>query len=183
MRFYLLIFIFFCCFACNQQAKQQSEFLEVRVTRQTALEGGETLILRKINKEWSAELLGDGYRFSCLYKKSVRPKSGWEEFWKNLKDKGFLEISDGRRLSSWEDGNEYLVEINNQHNWKRYSFRNPDNLKTKESEQIKNIGDLISLEFETPMFKGDYSRAIIGDYLIEQCKNYTGQDKVNQHSQ
>ena len=171
----LISVLFVFCFGCNpqveQKIEQKNEFLEVRINRWTALEGGEIFVLRKINNDWSAMLLGDGDRFSCLYNKSVQPKSNWEDFWKQLQSNGLLEISDGRRLSNSLDGRGYYVEIIYQNNIKRYSFKDPEGLKTKESEQIQKIGDLISKEFETPMFSGKYGRGEIGDYLIEQCKN------------
>jgi hypothetical protein len=176
--FFLIFAVILLCLSCHKKAEQKAEFLEVRITRQTALEGGETLVLRKINDEWSALLLGDGYRFSCLYQKAVQPKSGWENFWRELQSKGLLEISDGRRLSSPIDGNRFKAEINYQNNVKQYLFENPQDLKTKESEQIQNIGNLISREFETPMFFADYDRGAVGDYLTEQCKNYHSQDSI-----
>ena len=176
----LLIFaMLFFCFACNKQVEQKPDFLEVRITRQTALEGGETLVLRKIDNDWSAMLLGDGYRRSCLYQKSVQPKSGWENLWKELLSNGLLEIADGRRLTNSIDGNQYIVEINYQNKLKRYQFENPDELKTKDSEQLRNIGNLISREFETPMFASNYKRGEVGDYLTEQCRNYSGQDSIH----
>ena len=181
--FLLTIFLFSFCFGCNpqveQKTEQKNEFIEVRINRWTALEGGEILVLRKINKDWSAMLLGDGDRFSCLYQKSVQPKSGWEDLWKQLQSNGLLEISDGRRLSNYLDGSAYYVEVFYQNNIKRYSFKDPENLKTKEAEQIQNIGDLISNEFETPMFSGKYNRGKVGDYLIEQCKNRPDQDSIH----
>lgn len=167
------------CFSCNQKAERKTEFLEVRITRQTALEGGETLVLRKINEDWSAVLLGDGYRFSCLYKKAVQPKSGWENLWQDLQSNGLLDIPDGRRLNNAIDGSSYKVEVTYQNGLKQYSFENPQELKTKESEQIQNIGNLISNEFETPMFFGDYKRAKVGDYLWQQCENFRSQDSIH----
>ena len=180
MKSCLLIFAMLCfCFACNKQIEQKTDFLEVRITRQTALEGGETLVLRKIDKDWSAMLLGDGYRVSCLYQKSAQPKSGWENLWQELLSGGLLEIADGRRLSNLTDGNRYIVEVNYQNKLKRYQFDNPGELKTKDSEQLRNIGNLISREFETPMFIDNYERGEVGDYLMEQCRSFSGQDSIH----
>lgn len=124
-------------------------------------------------------LLGDGYRFSCLYQKSVQPKSGWENLWEELLSNGVLEIPDGRRMTNSIDGNQYIVEVNYQNKLKRYQFENPDQLKTKDAEQLRNIGNSISREFETPMFISNYERGKVGDYLTEQCRSYSGQDSIN----
>ena len=166
------------CLACGEKPERKTEFLEVRLTRQTALEGGETLVLRRIDKDWSAALQGDGYRFGCLYRKSVEPKSGWENFWRELEANGLLEISDGRRLSNSIDGNSYTVEVTYRNRQKRYVFENPHELKSKESEKIQNIGNLISRELETPLFTGAYNRGKVGDYLREQCKDFSQQDSI-----
>ena len=180
MKKHLLIFsILIFCSSCNQQTEQKPDFIEVRITRSTALEGGETFVLRKIGKDWSASLLGNGYRFSCLYVKPIQPESNWENLWESLQKEGLLEISDGWRMSNATDGSSYFVEINYQDKLKRYLFENPNNLKTKEAEHIQNIGNLISNEFETPMFFGKYDRGKVGDYLIGQCKSYSGQNSFH----
>jgi hypothetical protein len=165
------------CSACSspdeQKAEQKIEFLEVRINRWTALEGGETLLLRKINKDWSAMLLGDGNRFSCLYQQSVQPKSGWENFWLSLQKEGLLEIPDGKYdVGGWLDGSGFVVEVFYQDALKRYSFFLPEKLETKEAKQILQIGNIISAEFDTPMFKAGYSRKDVGDYLIKECESF-----------
>ncbi|MEO6587710.1 MAG: hypothetical protein ABIP06_00150 [Pyrinomonadaceae bacterium] len=168
----LFIFTFGCNSKSEQKTEQQNEFLEVRINRWTALEGGEIFVLRKINKDWSATLLGDGDRFSCYYQKNVQPKSGYENLWNELQKAGLLEIPDGKiEDARWEDGSGFVVEINFQDKLKRYSFANPKRLKTEESKQILNIGDLINREFVTPVFISDYNRGKVGDYLIENCKD------------
>lgn len=170
-KYWLILFVLFC-FACNQPTTQKNEFLEVRINRWTALEGGETLVLRKINKEWSAMLLGDGDRFSCYYQKIVQPKSDYENFWLALLKEGLLEIPDGKfDVSGYTDGSGFIVEINYQNKLKRFSFRIPEELKTIDSKRILNIGDLISHEFNTPVFLSTYDRGKVGEYLIENCKD------------
>ncbi len=174
--FFLLAFCFGCISQVEQKVEQKNEFLEVRINRWTALEGGETLVLHKINKDWSASLLGDGDRFSCYYQKDVQPKSGWEDFWISLQKEGLLEIPDGKyEVGGWTDGSGFVAEINYQGKLKRYSFFFPQMLETKEARQILNIGDLINREFDTPVFVGDYERGKVGEYLIENCKSFRKQ--------
>ena len=170
-RYWLFIFLLFC-FSCNQPTKEKREFLEVRINRWTALEGGETLVLRKVNEEWSAMLLGDGNRFSCYYQKNVQPKSGYESFWIALKKEGLLDIPDGKYdASGYMDGSGFISEVTYQDKLRRFSFRIPEELKTTEAGQILKIGDLISREVDTPMFISNYDRGKVGDYLIENCKD------------
>lgn len=170
--FLLSILYLGCESKIEQKVEQKNEFLEVRITRWTALEGGETLVLRKINKDWSAMLLGDGERFSCLYQKPVQPKSDWENLWLSLQKEGLLEIPDGNYTNDCcTDGSGFIVEVFHQDKLKRYWFRIPERLNTKESKQILSIGDLISREFDTPVFVSDYDRGKVGEYLIEKCKD------------
>ncbi len=181
-RFLPLVVLFLFCFGCNsrveQETKQRNEFIEVRIKRWTALEGGETFLLRKINQDWSAMLLGDGSRFGCLYQKSVRPKSDWNTLLLSLQAEGLLEIPDGNYTAGgWTDGSGFIVEVFYEEKLKRYSFFLPEVLKTKESKQILNIGDLISREFDTPVFVADYDRGEVGEYLIEKCKTFRENNK------
>ncbi len=181
-KFLLIFGLFLLCFGCasqvEQKIEQKNDFLEVRINRWTALEGGETLVLRKINKDWSAMLLGDGSRFSCLYQKSVQPKSDWGNFWLSLQKEGLLEIPDGDySAGGWTDGSGFIVDVFYQKKLKRYSFFLPEKLNTKESKQILNIGNLISGEFDTPLFSANYDRGRVGDYLIEKCKVFRESDK------
>jgi hypothetical protein len=170
-----VVFIF--CSSCGSQierkVKQKNEFLEVRIIRWTALEGGETFVLRKVDKEWTAMLLGDGSRFSCLYQKSVRPKSDWDDLWTSMQKDGLLDIPDGNfTAGGWNDGSGFIVDIFYKDQLKRYSFFLPEMLKTKEARQILDVGNLIGQEFDTPVFVENYDRGKLGDYLIENCKDY-----------
>lgn len=161
--------------ACNSGVQQEDEhkqaFLEVRIRRWTALEGGEIFVLRKINHEWSAMLLGDGVRFSCAYQKTVQPKSGWDVLWASLQESGLMEIPDGNYTTNCcTDGNGFDAEVFYLGRLKRFSFFLPEKIDTKEAKQIQNIGDVVSREFDTPMFLADYSRNDVGEYLIDNCR-------------
>jgi hypothetical protein len=169
----LLLFAGSCGSRIEQRPEQKDAFLEVRIARWTALEGGEILVMRKVNDEWSAMLLGDGTRFSCLYQKSVKPKSGWDNLWVVLQTKGLLEIPGGNySADGWTDGSGFIVDVFYQDKLKRYSFFLPERVNTRESRQILDIGNLISREFDTPVFAADYDRGKVGDYLINACKEY-----------
>jgi hypothetical protein len=178
-RTWLLVFISILTFACNQPKEQKADFMEIRITRSTALEGGEIFILRKIDKEWSALLIGDGERFSCQYQKSISPKSGWENTWNSLQKEGLLEIPEGEYTTDCcTDGDGYGAEIFYQGKLRRFSFHIPEKIPIKEAKQIQNIGNIISDNFDTPMFYADYSRNDIGDYLIKNCEELKANKKV-----
>jgi hypothetical protein len=175
-RFLLISALLVCCFGCGSKVEstneKRNEFLEIRITRWTALEGGEIFVLQKVNTNWSAMLLGDGVRFSCQYQKSVQPKSGWENVWDSLQNAGLLEIPEGDyEAKGWTDGDGFNAEIFYQDRLKRFRFYIPKAIDSKEAKQILQIGNIISNEFDTPMFKADYSRSEVGDYLIENCKD------------
>ena len=117
-------------------------------------------------------LIGDNERFSCFYQKNVVPKSGWETLWTSLEKEGLLEIPEGNYTNNCcTDGDGFDAEIFYQDKLKRFSFLLPEKLKTKEAGQIQNVGNIISREFDTPMFVADYSRSKVGDYFIENCKD------------
>ena len=168
-----IVVLLLFCFSCETRTEEKIDFIEIRITRWTALEGGETFVLRKINKDWSAILLGDGSRFSCLYHKSVKPKSDWNNFLLSLQAEGLLEIPDGIHTNNCcLDGSGFIVEVLYDDKLKRYSFENPKVLKTKESKQILRIGDIINREFNTPVFVADYDRGEVGKYFIDTCNAF-----------
>jgi hypothetical protein len=182
INFVTLLILFMCFSGCNsaanQNAEQSAEFVEVRIKRWTALEGGEILVLRKINNDWSAVLLGDGDRFSCSYQKSVQPRSGWAVLWTSLKQEGLFDIPEGNYTTNCcEDGNGFDAEVFYQGKLKGFSFFLPEKQDNKEAKQIQNIGDVLSREFDTPMFRADYDRSNVGEYLINNCKNLRETDK------
>lgn len=174
-----LFFLLLICFSCNQQIKEKVDFIEARITRYAVLERArETIVLRKIDKDWNAIILGDGLFGSCQYQRIGKSKSSLEDLWKKLVDEGLLEIPDGKfRSDCCTDGHGYEVEILHQDKLKRFSFHIPEQIDSKEAKQIQSIGNLLSNEFEIPMFYADYSRKDIGDYLIKSCES--NQNKQN----
>jgi hypothetical protein len=172
MRKIILILLIAFCFACNQKVERKVDFIEVRINRYAVLEHAtETLVLRKVDNEWSSILLGNGLFAACNYQKIVQPKSNFENLWQKLVNEGLLEIPEGQYISKCcTDGSGYEGEIFYQGKLKRFSFHIPEEIPTKEAKQIQNIGNIISENFETPMFYADYSRKDIGDYLIKTCE-------------
>jgi len=162
--------IFSIACVSETEPKPKPEFIELRLHRWTALEGGETLVMRQIGGKWSAMLIGDDARFSCLYQRSVRPKSEWNQLWNTLLSKGLTEIDDLQQNLMVEDGDGFNVEITYQGTLKRYSIPQPEFQTSPSAKQILDISDLISREFDTPVFVADYDRGKVGEYLIFNCK-------------
>lgn len=174
-----IIALFFFCLSCNEQTKEKVDFIEARITRYAVLERSrETIVLRKVEKDWNAMILGDGLFGSCNYQRIGKSKSSLEDLWKKLVDEGLLEIPEGKfRSDCCTDGHGYEVELFYQDKLKRYSFHIPEQIDSKEAKQIQNIGNLLSSEFEIPMFYADYSRKDISDYLFKSCES--NQNKQN----
>ncbi len=97
---------------CQPKVEQKIDFVEVRLHRWTALEGGETFILRRIGNEWTATLIGDGQRFSCFYCRDIKPRTGeWNHVCESLVRAGILELSGQEPHLGWEDGEGYNLEV------------------------------------------------------------------------
>jgi hypothetical protein len=155
---------------CGPSEVQKPEFTEIRIRRWTALEGGEIIVIRRLGDEWSATLLGDGDRFSCLYQKKVTPKSNWSSVWNALLAKGLLDLHSLSRNSYIEDGDGFNVEIFYNGELKRFSIPQPRNQGTEDSRKILAVGNLIADEFDTPVFVADYDRGKVGEYIMDTCK-------------
>ena len=178
-KFVFILGILFL-FACNQKTEQKVDFIEVRITRYAVLEHSrETLVLRKVDKDWSSMLLGNAGIAGCNYQKVVQSKSNLDDLWRNLVNEGLLEIPEGEYTTNCcTDGSGYEAEIFYENKFKRFSFHIPEKIPIKEAKQIQNIGNVISENFETPMFYADYSRNDIGNYLIKNCEEVKENKKV-----
>lgn len=170
VRFLLSLWIVCIAFSCVPKVEPNVEFEEVRIHRWTALEGGETLVLRRVGSNWSAKLQGDGNRFSCFYQRDEKPKSDWNQFWNTLIVEGLMELSGNERSMGLEDGDGFDVEVTYQGKLRQYSVDNPTHQKSDNAKRILRIGDLISREFDSPMFVADYDRGRVGEYLIDSCR-------------
>ncbi len=163
-----LIFFVFC--NCASKITPPVEFEEIRLHRWTALEGGEIFVLRHVGAEWSAELLSDATRFRCLYGRKVTPKSDWNTLWNTLVQDGLMEISGSEPPSGLEDGDGFRLEVRSGGKIQQYVVENPTHQSSENAKRILRIGDLISKEFDTPMFAAKYDRGQVFDYLYAPCK-------------
>ena len=163
-----LVLLVFC--SCSPKVTPLVGFEEVRIHRWTALEGGEIFVLRRVGPEWSAELLSDAARFRCLYERMVTPRSDWNALWNTLIQNGLMEISGSEPRSNLEDGDGFRLELRSGGKIQQYVVDNPSHQSSENSRRILKIGNLISKEFDTPMFAENYDRGQVGDYLYAPCK-------------
>ena len=158
------------CSCATQKVEELVEFEELRLHRWTSLEGGEVFVFRRVGTEWSAELLSDGARFRCFYAKKVTPKSEWNALWNAFVQEGLTEISGSEPPSGWEDGDGFSLELRSKGETHRYVVDNPTHQSSENSKRILRIGNLISKEFDTPLFAETYDREQVFDYLNGPCK-------------
>ena len=180
MRKFIFIFGILFLFACNQKIEQKVDFIEIRISRYIVLEHArETFVLRKVGKDWNSMLLGNGGIAGCNYQRIVQPKSNFEDLWQKLVNQGLLEISEGEYTTNCcTDGDGYEAEIFYQGKLKRFSFHIPAKIPINEAKIVQNIGNIISENFETPMFYADYSKKNIENYLIKNCDEIKQNRKV-----
>ncbi|MEP7074700.1 MAG: hypothetical protein ABI878_02735 [Acidobacteriota bacterium] len=127
--------------------------LEVRVWRGGSFSGLEGVAIKRSNDAWSGlHLRATNYTETQAVKveKLTGPKSGWQQSWKNLSEKGILTIqqtADNECVTSILDGNLYVVEINQNNNYRYYYY--PENGKCTEAKETNELGETIGLEFDT----------------------------------
>ena len=161
------------CLGCQPKMDEKIDFVEVRLHRWTALEGGETVILRRIGNEWTATLIGDGHRFSCFYRRDVKPKNGEiGEVYDSLVRAGILELSGKEPHLGWEVGYGYELEVTSDGVISQYSVFLADKQQSANAKRMLEIGRIVSTPFDTPMFLPEYDRGAVGEYLIENCKEF-----------
>ena len=81
-----------------------------------------------------------------------------------------MELSGNERSMGLEDGDGFDVEVTYQGKLRQYSVDNPTHQKSENAKRVLRIGDLISREFDSPMFVADYDRGRVGEYLIDSCR-------------
>ena len=77
-------------------------------------------------------------------------------------------MSEGKRDSDINDGNEYSLEISQDGRIRQLSFANPvfnGKRQYEDAEAITELGELISREFDTPAFKAEPDRDLVVKYL------------------
>ena len=123
--------------------------IEIRVWHEANdLEG---VILKRSDGQWSGlHLKADD--FTEIKEVNLNelnpPKSGWDAFWKQLTDKGILTIykpSVKECDSSFIDGTDYIVEINQNKTYLIYKY--PTGGSCAEAKRMEEIGDIIGEEF------------------------------------
>ena len=168
----VLVIAIFC--ACrDQHTKEEEDFFEVRLTRSTALEGGETFLLRRVGGDWSAKLMGNGLQFSCLYQREVKPSGGdWTQLYNSLLTAGLMEISGEEEMQHVEDGDSFYLEVTSSGKVSRYSVSHPREVRSENSKRILKVGNIVNEQFGTPVFLDNYDRGAVGEYLINNCEEY-----------
>lgn len=155
---------------CDEQEKEPAvDFIEVRIHKSTALRGGEIFLLRKIGDKWSAKLMGDAERLSCSYDKDVTPKSEWGALYNSLLNAGLKELSGKESLLDINDGDSYVVETTAAGSVSRYVVHDANYQQSENAKRIIRIGQIISREFDTPVFSS--TETDLGDYLIKNCRD------------
>lgn len=127
--------------------------LEVRVWRGSSFSGLEGVVMKRSNSTWfGLHLRATDYTEPQAVKveKLTAPKSGWQQFWQNLSDKNILTIqqsADNECVTSFVDGTGYVVEINQDNNYRYYYY--PEKGKCREAKETKELGETIGIEFDT----------------------------------
>lgn len=124
--------------------------LEIRIWRfGIPLEG---VVLRRVDNVWSAtRIKTEGYEGpdkAELIDLSP-PESGWERFWQSVIAKGLLELPDASEIncrSTVIDGMVYVVEVNQNNKYRTFMYGEG---KCFEAETIREIADLIGVEFDS----------------------------------
>ena len=126
--------------------------IEIRVWRGFGLGSLEAVILKKTNDQWTAfHLKADHYAEPQQVDATElnQPKSGWNAFWNNIVQKGILTLRD-QSESGCEpeslDGTSYVVEINQNKNYRTYKINEK---KCEGIQQMEEIADIIGEEFDS----------------------------------
>jgi len=127
--------------------------IEVRVWRGFGLSPFEGVVLKRVSGQWSAVHIktDDYYEPTAVsVRKLRRPKSGWNQFWQSVTDKGLLTMRDPSEFNcvntDFLDGTSYVVEIN-----QNYSYRTYGNASRgcPGIAQMDDVGEIIGLEFDS----------------------------------
>ena len=167
---FVLGLLFFVVSCGEKRNDAINDFIEVRISRWTALDGGEIFLLRKIGTEWSGKLLGDGERFSCFYAHELKPKSDWNQFYNKLLVEGLNEMSGREFDMDINDGDGFNLEVTANGRLTRYSVANAEKHNSENAKRILKISEIINREFGTPVFVPHYDRGDVGEYLINNCR-------------
>lgn len=136
--------------------------LEVRVWVGFGTYGEDALILRRAAGQWSAVYLhgtsvGNHPPPERQEAFAVSPpKSGWERAWQKLTDAGITTLPDASEVqcnTPGLDGMSFVVEVNQNRNYRTYRYNNPNPAKCDEAKRMIKIGTIISEEFGLEEFE------------------------------
>jgi hypothetical protein len=84
-------------------------------------------------------------------KRLPSPKSGWEEFWKQVTEAGLMTLPDFSELKGYEadggDGTSYVVEVKTNGVYQTYAYIQPYYQKHQEAKQMLRIAETLYTEF------------------------------------
>jgi len=136
-----------------REVKLNEGDIEVRVWRGFGLADLEGVVLQRTNNHWKAfHLKADHYiePQQAELKELNPPKSGWEDFWKDLTEQGLLTLRDPSETGCEDrglDGTGYVVEINQNRIYRTYQMR--EDGECSGVQQMEEIDDLIGVEFDS----------------------------------
>ena len=126
------------------------ESLEVRIWMGFGLTPLEGFSIRRDGATWTGHFAVEGSGPTNLAKvRGVTPKSGWEKLWNEVTNLGLLTLPDSSTLPDEElvlDGESYVVEINQNNQYRTYMYGNPQEQKWPQAKQIIRIVDILSDE-------------------------------------
>lgn len=133
--------------------------LEIRIWVGFGISTLEGLVIKRASGQWSAVYLRSIYDGSprSEYQRTLSvPKTGWQDFWKQIVNEGILKLPDATTIRCRnpliKDGTSYVVEINMDNTYRTYLYDNPNFSKCDEATRMIKIADVIAEEFGLTMF-------------------------------
>ena len=127
--------------------------VEVRFWLDASPDRIEGFVFRRRGDSWSATRL---YQRRRAWPSAVKlenlgtPKSGWDNFWKQLTDKGILVLPDSdetKCLKGGLDGIGYVFEVVAEQKYRTYRYSTPQFAECEEAKRVLSIVDLMIDEF------------------------------------
>src|SRR5205085_1459114 len=109
----------------------------------------EGFVISRIDGKWQGTYLKSiNDTVKPPYNKQLSsPKSGWDEFWKQVTDAGLITLPDFSELKGYKaegvDGTSYVIEIKTDGIYQTYAYLNPDYQKQQEAKQMLRIADIL----------------------------------------
>ena len=124
--------------------------VEVRFWHGFGLSPLEAVILKRTDGRWSGfHIKTNNYTEpeNAFVEDLLPPRSGWDSLWKNVTDKGLLNLPDcsGEDCYGEIDGTSYVVEINQYHIYRTYKYPSTD---FPSACSVEEIDIFIGMEFD-----------------------------------